>query len=156
MSDPVTPMPREAHTVFYTLLEDGSIDTTWIYDPKLTLDMHKAQFGTTQQPHIIISKPGRDGWPAEDDVKHHTIRDGKLCLCKEKSKRNFADLLRPQRDKQLAKLDGQFMINLEQGKDNSQVIQQKQKLRDMPTHLHWDTCETLDDFKKVTLKDVTS
>jgi len=149
-------MGTEAHSVFYTLLEDGSLDTTWIYDKNITVEMHKAQFGTTNQPHIMISKPGLDGWPTDEDIKHHTMENGRIVLHKERTKSNFADILRPQRDKELARLDGQFMINLEQGNDNSQILQKKQKLRDMPTHPKWDTCETLDDFKKITLNDVIS
>ena len=73
-------------------------------------------------------------------------------LFRSKAKKVHTNRLRQERDNGvMQQLDIQSMRNIEQGKDNKDVLRKKQKLRDLPTHSIWDKCVTHDDFKSVTL-----
>ena len=144
------------HTVFLTDTGENGIDVCWIYNQDLTVEKMKETFGRSHLPHIVISRPGKDGWPADEDMKYHTITpDAQLDLHHERCKKHFVDYLRPARNNELARLDGEFFKNMEQGADNSTILQRKQILRDMPKHPVWDTCETLDDYKSINISHIT-
>jgi len=66
-----------------------------------------------------------------------------------KAKEIQKDKIRIERDKKLKELDIAFMLALENSMDYSDIIKQKQALRDLPQKV--DICKTLDDIRKVSV-----
>jgi hypothetical protein len=65
----------------------------------------------------------------------------------EKAKEITKNRLRTEREPLFQKLDVEFQKNLEIGNDNPEVIQEKQRLRDLPQLA--DSCSTLDELKSL-------
>lgn len=63
----------------------------------------------------------------------------------EKAKELTKERLRKEREPLLVNLDIQFQRNLESGLDNKYVIDEKQRLRDLPSLV--DNCNTIDELK---------
>lgn len=63
----------------------------------------------------------------------------------DKAKELTKNRLRIEREPLLKSLDVQFQRNLESGSDNTTVITEKQRLRDLPQLV--DNCATLDELK---------
>jgi hypothetical protein len=110
----------------------------------------------------VYNTPDEIQWPENcpvphwDDIDCHRITDGKIHMCPIKTKKVMVEKLRPLRESYFKNLDAQFIRNLEEGKDNSEIIRKKKILRDMPTHPIWDKCKTLDDFKSISVDQLFS
>lgn len=65
----------------------------------------------------------------------------------DKAKTLTADRLRQERMSKLQQLDVQFQRALETGADTTDIVVQKQVLRDLPTQV--DTCTTLTELKNL-------
>jgi hypothetical protein len=86
------------------------------------------------------------------ELMHYSIENGQMVFSKEKARTNFTDKMRIERNRELSKLDAEYMKALENGSDTSTIIAKKRVLRNMPVHPIWDACVTLDDFKNLTLE----
>jgi hypothetical protein len=100
----------------------------------------------------VFQWPENCGVNHPDDIDCYRITDGKIQFCPQKTKKVIVERLRSKREEYFKLLDIQFMRNLEEGKDNSEVLRQKRILRDMPNHPIWENCITLDDFKNITIQ----
>lgn len=156
-----TPDPEH---IYLSYNPDGSTSVLqWRDCEHSNLQNSLEQFGMTEYIYIgqlDVSKT-YIGWVHDypisaEDCNSYKIENKELVFCKIKSKNYHINKLREPRLDMLSKLDIQFMRNLEQGKDTSEVIRQKNILRDMPNNPIWDSCETLDDFKNVTLEAMIS
>jgi len=99
-----------------------------------------------ENEHVHLNHP--------DDIDCYRITDGKIHVCPIKTKKICVKRLRPKREEYFKTLDVQFMKNLEEGLDNSAVLNKKKRLRNMPNDSIWDTCKTLDDFKNITIDQI--
>ena len=60
--------------------------------------------------------------------------------------------VRAERSKQILALDVEYMRLLEQGKDTTEIVTKKQKMRDAPASNAFDDALTPDQLKKITLE----
>ena len=83
----------------------------------------------------------RDGWEAN--------ADGTITVNMTKAKDIWRDKIRLAREPELAKLDTAFMKALEAGSSTTQIVADKQTLRDAPNHADIDAATTPDELKAV-------
>ena len=120
---------------------------------------HKAEFNLSDGDFINVIDPIKNGtFPCcpRDEIMHHKIVGDQVVFCPDKARTNFKNKMREQRSAMFTTLDALSIQNIERGADNSHVIKQKQLLRDMPKHPKWNTLQTLDDFKNLTLDSLLS
>ena len=84
----------------------------------------------------------REGWEANSDT-------GVISVNMEKAKDIWRDKIRLAREPELAKLDTAFMKAQETGADTTQIVADKQALRDAPAHADIDAATTPDELKLV-------
>ena len=90
---------------------------------------------------IPAERTFREGWQANDD--------GTITVNMTKAKDIWRDKIRAARDPELAKLDAEFMKALEAGSSTTQIIADKNTLRDAPSHADIDAATTPDELKAV-------
>lgn len=83
----------------------------------------------------------RDGWEANDN--------GTITVNMAQAKDIWRDKIRAAREPELAKLDTAFMKAQETGADTTQIVADKQALRDAPAHADIDAATTPDELKAV-------
>lgn len=150
--------------VHYEDGKEGAHGTMWFYDQEHTAEDFVKEHGITNY-YIFPGLPHPTEWnkwedhlsiDPYEDIKLYKISDCQTCLelCTEKCKKHFANELRPVRNNELAKLDGEFMKCLETQTDPSEVLAKKNILRDMPNSPVWDSCQKKEDFQKITIQDI--
>jgi len=83
----------------------------------------------------------REGWEANDN--------GTITVNMTKAKDIWRDKIRLAREPELDKLDTAFMKALETGSSTTQIVADKQALRDAPSHADIDAATTPDELKAV-------
>jgi hypothetical protein len=152
--------------VHYEEGKEGANGSHWFYPGSISVEEHMAKHGITEY-YVFPNVPPPEKWVKWEDHLHmnpnecHLYKmaydennEKYLTPCTIKCKQYFANEMRPERNAALAKLDGEYMKLHEKGMDTSDVIRRKNILRDMPTSTRWDMCETVDDFKNLTLDDI--
>lgn len=84
----------------------------------------------------------REGWEANADTKVISVN-------MDQAKDIWRDKIRAARVPELEKLDTAFMKALESGADTTQIVADKQALRDAPAHADIDAATTPDELKAV-------
>jgi hypothetical protein len=84
----------------------------------------------------------REGWEANAET-------GVISVNMEKAKDIWRDKIRLAREPELAKLDTAFMKALEAGSSTTQIVADKQALRDAPSHADIDAATTPDELTAV-------
>jgi len=84
----------------------------------------------------------RGGWQADADT-------GVISVNMDAAKNIWRDKIRLAREPELDKLDTAFMKALETGSSTTQIVANKQALRDAPSHADIDAATTPDELKAV-------
>ena len=92
---------------------------------------------------IPAERTFREGWEANVD--------GTITVNMTKAKDIWRDKIRLAREPELVKLDTAFMKALEAGSSTTQIVADKQALRDAPAHADIDAATTPDELKAVQL-----
>ena len=90
---------------------------------------------------IPAERTFREGWEANDD--------GTITVNMTKAKDIWRDKIRLAREPELAKLDTAFMKAQETGASTTQIVADKNTLRDAPSHADIDAATTPDELKAV-------
>jgi hypothetical protein len=150
------------HKIIVSYNEKGEHNISWIYSdcPEFFKQHLKDNnIGNYAELGCCGDRTKWDGIPSHwevndlNDVHIHKVCPvaKKLVICTNKAKSKYTDKLRAERNAMLQKLDGEYMMALEQGKPTKAILEKKQKLRDMPNHPIWNKCKTKQDFENVTL-----
>lgn len=91
---------------------------------------------------IPAERTFREGWEANADT-------GIISVNMEAAKDIWRDKIRLAREPELAKLDTAFMKALEAGSSTTQIVADKQALRDAPAHAGIDAATTPDELTAV-------
>ena len=90
--------------------------------------------------------------PVDRTYRNALADDGAAIVHDMAKARNLhRDFLREARAPKLAALDVQFLKNLEEGKDQTAVAEQKKSLRDITAHPDIEAAATIEELKNVTL-----
>ena len=90
---------------------------------------------------IPAERTFREGWEANDN--------GTITVNMDAAKDIWRDKIRLARKPELEKLDAAFMKAQETGADTTEIVAQKQALRDAPAHADIDAATTPDELKAV-------
>ena len=91
---------------------------------------------------IPAERTFRNGWEANAET-------GIISVNMEKAKDIWRDKIRAAREAEFAALDAAFMKAMETGADTTEIVAQKQALRDAPAHADIGAATTPDELKLV-------
>jgi len=103
-------------------------------------EQYKATAMIVEDDVIPSDRQFRNAWKYEE---------GKIVEDINKAKEIHKDRLRAEREIAFKPLDVEFMKSFEQGTDTKDILEEKQRLRDITKLV--DKCETIEDIKKITI-----
>ena len=123
------------------MIEDDSVD------PHETFVLVGGEEYSKEDYTTPLERTFREAWAKQDTV---------ISVDMERARDVWRDKIRRKRKKAFEKLDTDFMMALERGEDTSQIVADKQALRDAPSHPDIDEAQTPEELKLVQpIKEVT-
>ena len=127
----------ETETGISIIVPSGELSIEKVFDKDVP-EQYKSTAKIVEDSEILTDRTFRDAWE---------LKNGKIIENIEKAKEIHKEKLREERKPLLEEQDVLYMKALENGNDTKEIVNEKQRLRDITKQV--DLCKTIAEIKKV-------
>lgn len=127
----------ETETGISIIVPSGELSIEKVFDKDVP-EQYKSTAKIVKDSEILTDRTFRDAWE---------LKNGKIIENIEKAKEIHKEKLREERKPLLEEQDVLYMKALENGNDTKEIVNEKQRLRDITKQV--DLCKTIAEIKKV-------